>query len=514
MKTAIYKSRFVLAFLVMLAAFQLNLFKTSSDFQFRTWRDGSEALVLGKIFADYRGIDTGHSNLGFVERGESIKGPNVLAIYNRIDTPIGIKTARVSDDYWINGFSKYENKLIVPIAEINVTGYAENDLRAGQVITFPNNRTRVITTVQKSGTYDVVSYNGEFIDPKSIKNNETIQLSDEIEFGFNQYPQQFGIQALALSFAYKYFPLVDSVYSLQFLMSAMMALVLTLMIREIGLTISTTFAAVFFVCMVGSPWVVAISRNLYWASFLWFLPTVMAMYAYRCPPSSRARLVAITLYGASIFLKCLAGYEYISSIVLMSLTIFMIDPFRASPILGMKAAIRMTVIMGMVAVAGFLIAVLVHATNRADTLAEGISQTLGWDALKYSALGRMTGAVVSGPDVPLSFVISEYVNEWKTPVLFWAEGSNFFVTLLWLTGLSLFAQFYTRDVNARRDAALVLVTLLAPMSWFILMQKHSAIHVHLNYVLWYFGFIPACIFVVIRGYLLIACNLKKLRRTT
>lgn len=514
MKTAIYKSRFVLAFLVMLAAFQINLFKTTSDSQFKTWRDGSEALVLGKIFADANGIDTGHSNMGFIERGESIKGPNVLAVYERIDTPAGLKTARISDAYWTNGFSKSSNKFLITMADTSILGYANNEVRVGQELTLPDGSERTINNIEKSGPYDIVSYSGEFVNPDSIKSEDTLKLSHEIDFSFEQYPQQFGIQALALSFAYKYFPLVDSVFSLQFLMSAMMALVLTLMIREIGLTISTTFAAVFFVCMVGSPWVVAISRNLYWASFLWFLPTVMAMYAYRCPPSSRARLVAITLYGASIFLKCLAGYEYISSIVLMSLTIFMIDPFRASPILGMKTAIRMTVIMGMVAVAGFLIAVLVHATNRADTLAEGISQTLGWDALKYSAFGRLTGVVHSGPDIPLSFVISEYVNEWKTPVLLWVGGGNFFVTLLWLTGLSLFAQFYTRDVNARRDAALVLVTLLAPMSWFILMQKHSAIHVHLNYVLWYFGFIPACMFVVIRGYLLIACNLKELRRTT
>ncbi|MBN2975176.1 hypothetical protein [Pseudomonas lactucae] len=514
MKAAIKKSRFALAFLVMLMAFQFNLFKTTSDFQFKTWRDGSEALVLGKIFADANGIDTGHSNLGFIERGEPIKGPNVLAVYKRIDTPTGIETARISDDYWTNGFSNSANKLLIKIADVNSIGYANNEVRAGQHITFPGERVRAINSVERSGPYDVVSYRGDFINPNSIKSDETIKLGDQIEFSFNQYPQQFGIQALALSFAYKYFPLVDSVSSLQFLMSAMMALALTLMIREIGLTISTTFAAVFFVCMVGSPWVVAISRNLYWASFLWFLPTVMAMYAYRCPPSSRARLVAITLYGALIFLKSLAGYEYTSSIVLMSLMVFMIDPFRASPILGLKKAIRMTVTMGGVAVAGFLIAILVHAINRADTLAEGISQTLGRDALKYSALGRLNGVVVSGPDIPLSFLISEYVNEWKTPVLFWLEGSNVFSTLLLLTGLSLVAQFYIRDANARRDAALVLVTLLAPLSWFILMQKHSAIHVHLNYVLWYFGFIPACMFVIVRGYLLIACNLKELRRTT
>lgn len=513
MKVAFQKSKYVLAFLVMLAAFQFNLFKTTSDFQFKTWRDGSEALVLGKIFADANGIKTGHSNMGFIERGEPIKGPNVLAIYERIDTPTGLQTARISDEYWTNGFSKFSNKFLIQKADTNTLGYADNDIRAGQEITLPNNSKRTITDIEKSGQYFIASYNGEFINPTSIKNEDTLKLNNELNFNFDQYPQQLGVQALALSLAYNHLPFIDSVFSLQCLMAAMMALVLTLLIREIGLTISTTFAAVFFVCMMGSPWVVAISRNLYWASFLWFLPTVLAMYVYRCPPASRSQLLAIVLYGAAIFLKCLAGYEYISSIILMSMTIFMIDPFRAKPILGMKAAIRMTVTMGIVAVFGFLLAVIVHAENRADTLTEGLSQTLGWDALKYSAFGRMIGVVNSGPDISLSFVISEYFTEWKTPVLFWLDGSRVFPCLLMLTGLSLAAQFYTRDLNARRDAALVIVSLLAPMSWFILMQKHSAIHIHLNYVLWYFGFIPACMFVIIRGYLLIICNLKAVRRT-
>jgi hypothetical protein len=510
-KVAFQKSKYVLAFLVMLAAFQFNLFKTTSDYQFKTWRDGSEALVLGKIFADANGIKTGHSNMGFIERGEPIKGPNVLAIYERIDTPKGLQTARISDEYWTNGFSKFSNKFLIQKADTNTLGYADNDIRAGQEITLPNNSKRTITDIEKSGQYFIASYNGEFINPTSIKNEDILKLNNELQFNFNQYPQQLGIQALALSFAYNHLSFVDSVFSLQFLMAAMMALVLTLLIREIGLTISTTFAAVFFICMVGSPWVVAISRNLYWASFLWFLPTVLAMYAYRCPPSSRSQLLAIVMYGAAIFVKCLAGYEYISSIILMSLTIFMIDPFRATPTLGMKVAIRMTVVMALVAVLGFLVAVMLHAANRADTLIEGLSQTLGWDALKYSAFGHMTGV---GPNIPLSEVISEYLTKWNTPVLFWLDGSRIFPCFLLLTGLSLAAQFYTRDVNARRDAALVIMTLLAPMSWFILMQKHSAVHVHLNYVLWYFGFIPACMFVIIRGYLLILCNLKLVRRTS
>ena len=38
----------------------------------------------------------------------------------------------------------------------------------------------------------------------------------------------------------------------------------------------------------------------------------------------------------------------------------------------------------------------------------------------------------------------------------------------------------------------ILVSLIAPMSWFIIAKGHSSIHLHMNFVLWYIMFIPNC----------------------
>lgn len=501
--------KYVFLFLVMLAAFQFNLLRTSSDQQFKTWRDGSEALVLGKVLADIHGVDTAHSNMGFIAKSEVIKSADVLAAYPHVDNPYFIVVADLTDGNWTHGLSNFSNTFLLPLAASNELGYAKNEVFAGQNFTDNEGVSRTITNVKLAGNYTTVSYDGEQIISNDIPPQLT--LEENRAYAYEPYPQQFGIQALAMSMAYKYLPFTNSVFALQLIMAVLMALVLTLLIRELRISVSPLLGMIFFVCMVGSPWVVAIARNLYWASFLWFLPMLAAMRAYRCSPGSRERIIAIGLYGGAIFLKCLAGYEYISSIVLMSLTIFMIDPFMVGTKNSIGQALRTVIIMGSVAVAGFCLAVLIHAFNRADTFAEGISQTLGWDALKYSALGRFTGVVNNGPVTPLSFVLNEYVNEWKTPVIFWFSNAPTFSALLFMTIISIATQFYTKDPNAKRDVAFVLLTALAPLSWFVLMQKHSAIHVHLNYVLWYFGFIPACVFVVVRTYAVVAYNLRIVR---
>lgn len=41
------------------------------------------------------------------------------------------------------------------------------------------------------------------------------------------------------------------------------------------------------------------------------------------------------------------------------------------------------------------------------------------------------------------------------------------------------------------------VMLLAPMSWFVLAKSHSYVHTHMNFVLWYFGFIAIMIYMII-----------------
>lgn len=493
------------AFVLLLLAFQTNAFRTASETQFKTWRDGSEALVLGKVFADAQGIDTKGANLGFVERERVTKTADVLATYGRVDHPGGVLVSDVNDENWAHGFSIHSNAFLMLVAAKGELGYAADEVVVGREVVLPDGGRRTVTGISRSYNYLTVSYDGPTFDGKTLNRAAVIGVVDGRPFVFDPYSPQFGIQGAALSWAYRLG--LDSVNALQTLMSVAMALVLAALVRETSLTISRTYAAVLLACLVGSPWIVGVARNLYWAAFLWFLPAVVAMLVYRSQPG-RGRAALVALYGATIFLKSLAGYEYLSTIVLFSLVVFLVDPFRRVPVYGARKALGMAFGLGVASVVGFGLAALLHSATRPE-LAAGLSNAVTWDALKYSALGRLTGTVNEKDLFPLAGVLNTYFNAWETPVLFWFEG---FVSLLVLAGLSLAALFYVRDPDAARDAALLGFSFLAPMSWFVLVQNHSGIHTWLNFVLWYFGLIPAAAYLVVRGALLVVRELKRARQ--
>ena len=43
-----------------------------------------------------------------------------------------------------------------------------------------------------------------------------------------------------------------------------------------------------------------------------------------------------------------------------------------------------------------------------------------------------------------------------------------------------------------------LVFLATTLSWIILGKSHSYIHTHINFVLWYFGFVQICLYEIIQ----------------
>jgi hypothetical protein len=111
--------------------------------------------------------------------------------------------------------------------------------------------------------------------------------------------------------------------------------------------------------------------------------------------------------------------------------------------------------------------------------------------------------------MPLLDVVKQYIFNWNTPVLYWTRK----ITLPLLVAVALFSiflEYAMADKYRHSDAALLVIMLLASISWMLLMKGHSVIHVHLNYVLWYFGFVPALVFVVLRGVVLSWHGMKKL----
>lgn len=45
--------------------------------------------------------------------------------------------------------------------------------------------------------------------------------------------------------------------------------------------------------------------------------------------------------------------------------------------------------------------------------------------------------------------------------------------------------------------ALYIVTFLTSVSWFVLAKSHSYVHTHINFVLWYMGYVQVCLYVIV-----------------
>jgi len=46
------------------------------------------------------------------------------------------------------------------------------------------------------------------------------------------------------------------------------------------------------------------------------------------------------------------------------------------------------------------------------------------------------------------------------------------------------------------QAVMYVFFLLTSISWFYLAKSHSYIHHHMNYVMWYFGFVQICLYII------------------
>jgi hypothetical protein len=481
--------------------FSTNAIKSASEFQFRTYRDGSEALVLGKIFADMEGIPTGRPNLGFIEKSIVTKSADVLATYKRVNYPNAVVPEDLNDQQWRHGISTFDAAFLLPRANVAKLGYATNELAPEQKIRFANGDVRTVTKVTYDERYLQVYYSGEKLESAKIGFPHPIDVLGEQNYVFDAYQSQYGLQGIVFSWIHRNIGFFATFERMQFLAASLCAAVLVLLCREYRIAFSNHFGFVFFISMITSPWIIAVARNLYWVPVLWFLPALTAMWIYRSPENSRVRKLLYFLFFVAIFLKCLTGYEYLSSIVIFSLSIFLIDPFLPTPRYRRSSTIKVVLFLSALSVAGFVIALLMHASIRADSIAEGLRFTLQQDAVKYTSIAA-NGGNGGAANVPLFDLLKTYIFDWHTPVVFWINHQLVFPALVAFAFLSIVFQYLTSDIARHRDAALIIVMLLAPLSWLILMRGHSVIHVHLNYVLWYFGFIPSLLFVTARGVLL------------
>ncbi|WP_143047667.1 hypothetical protein [Thorsellia anophelis] len=285
------------------------------------------------------------------------------------------------------------------------------------------------------------------------------------------------------------------------LTSILLVMFIQFVLKEFGfLTSLITFLFFLF-----SQWLVVFSHNLYWMFFLLLSPFIIVLSFYRKnEEGKKINLFCCLFVFISILLKSLAGYEYISTI-LISIIVPLLY-FTKKNNWGVKRFVVHSIAIGASGLIGFLVAIIFHVVQLKFYLSS-------WQAaishIIFTIAKRTYGEPSKLPEVYREslegslLTVFKFYSKSKIFDLSQLIGFNFqirfFMILILLLFLSRFVlrKIRENDLNflgERKNQLYALVyttwfSMLAPISWYVLAKGHSYVHTSINHVLWYLPFL-------------------------
>lgn len=457
---------------------------------FDTFQHDSETLVIGTIYAEKAGVPVTKYGLG--------RYMDVLA------THMNYKHKFANDEAWKEGYSKDE-----PVVAVANNLYTNMVAKKGNKIQFSNGEVFEILKSVVIGNYVHITLDADtpFLYEKYGSLLDARFLDDELNElavgKYNVYVSQYGLQGKIFKYLAR---IIDSdalIQILNLLCSLATSIVLVLLVCLIQYKYNRCMAAMFFVTFMLSPWIVNFARNLYWVEFTWFLPMLIGLI---CSIRIKDKSIRIACYIAVfvvITCKCLCGYEYISSIML-SMVSFLIADFVKVIVNKQKNDAKLyfktIFIMGNIALLGFVFAICIHAQVRGQgDLFVGIKTIIKEDVLRRTNGANLNNLGIQyWPSLNASIweTFCKYFD-FSTEIITGLRGNLF--PVLCVLPLVIFGIDYKRKKLHVENFVLYMVFFMAATSWFVLAKSHSYIHTHMNFVLWYLGFIQIVLYVIVDG---------------
>lgn len=240
-------------------------------------------------------------------------------------------------------------------------------------------------------------------------------------------------------------------------------------------------------------WFIVSARNLYWVTFTLILPFILVLLYHHSEENSKKKLSEKLLYTVTfiaIAIKSACGYEFISTVMVAAeipIIYYAIKnkwPWRKSILRFCKN--------GIAAIAGFLFALCIHIVQCFLYYGKLSSafQLLQYTITKRTGLGNIQVDEVYWDSLDASklSVISEYMFKGRPIIWLLPMGVLLFA---YMSGIlaSFVDKRYSISINDNRQkylglAVTFLISLSAPLSWYVLASGHSYIHVVINYLLW------------------------------
>lgn len=301
------------------------------------------------------------------------------------------------------------------------------------------------------------------------------------------------------------------------LSSLLSALVLTMIVLWFSFEFGW-FVGIFVLCsIILSQWLVVFGRNLAWSIWAFYLPMVVVMYYLRQFRIVTSRQIGVlgTFVFFVVLLKCLNGYDYITTTLIMMLVPLIYYSIRDRyNILWILKVTFITVLGSSLAI--FLsLAILIcqivtlhengtireNSWKAVDHIIYTLKRRTHPDALGFSPIDKNLEA--TSLEARIFPVIWAYLYGKKgsdglsTGTFF--NIKNYGIRYLYLLVIFLISSFilyyFKCNLNhgRQRDGTLALIcatwfSILAPLSWIIVFKQHSYIHFHMNYIVWHMPF--------------------------
>lgn len=477
-------------FIFCTALFSWNYMYNSMDTQnatFENFEDFSEKLVRGVITAE-------HQNIWF-EDGSKYG----LGFYNGA-------LNEYTDDYWLQNYSR-----TVAAVVVDANKYSEQYAKAGNYIKFANGEIEKIVSTSEDENGRLLIYldtdrilnpykYGELSEAVYCDNNKK-QIADLVKKELTSYQSQYGLQGKVFRHIARHLNYDEAILTLRLLCSIAMGMTGAAIIILLAFKYNKLFAGVFFTAFWLSPWIVNFANNLYWVEFTWFIPMAVGIFCSLKVNDKRCRYTSYILTFVSIMIKSLCGYEYISVIMMATIGFLLVD-FAEAVFTKEKdramLAFRTIIVIGIMALLGFAAAICIHAQIRgAGNLLEGIKRIFKEDVLRRTSAKDLNEiASVYWPSLNASIwdTFRKYFH-FSTQIITGIDGNLF--PLLCIIPICIFGADIKRKKVDIEKASMYVISFLTSVSWFCLAKGHSFIHVNMNYVLWYFGFVQVCFYIII-----------------
>lgn len=330
------------------------------------------------------------------------------------------------------------------------------------------------------------------------------------------YTSQLGLQGILLAGVHDLIP-DTSTQNISLvaasIISAITAATFSMAVPKIYRLAGTPGIVAYWLALALSPWTLTFSYSLYWVPFTIMLPFMLMLNKGNFWHEDKGGK-AFAIVFLAMFLKCLCGYEYITTATLFACAGYVFSCAAN----GKEVKIKHLALIFAACIAGFLAAIILHTIqlhsindslgfntilNRAETHTGANSDDKKADILiahLASRPGNESLISLLSSDLgnhKLLFAITAFKEYFYLPAvqIAWVSISfKFFALIASLASLVWLPSLFMKDKRSNKKQSVLsvgaLLMVAGVFSWQILAWRHMVLHYHLNGQLFAYGIVP------------------------